>query len=80
MKLNRRLIFSPFPIRILIRWVRNSETVLDVLAIFSVFVCRCKGIEHFLLELKDQLPDVEFVLNTRDWPQASLEYSFFRVS
>jgi hypothetical protein len=45
-----------------------SGTVLDVL---DILLCRCKGIEHFLLELKDQLPDVEFVLNTRDWPQAS---------
>lgn len=32
-------------------------------------IIRCNGIEHFLLEIVDTLPDVEFILNTRDWPQ-----------
>lgn len=34
-----------------------------------MFPARCLGIEHFLLELLPKLADVEFVLNTRDWPQ-----------
>lgn len=34
-----------------------------------MFPARCLGVEHFLLELIQQLPDVEFILNTRDWPQ-----------
>ena len=38
-----------------------------------MFPFRCIGIEHFLLEvLKDprsRIPDTDFVVNTRDWPQ-----------
>ncbi|XP_048406289.1 protein O-glucosyltransferase 1 isoform X2 [Stegostoma tigrinum] len=30
---------------------------------------RCSGVEHFILEIIDQLPDMEFVLNVRDYPQ-----------
>ncbi|KAH6935399.1 hypothetical protein HPB50_005559 [Hyalomma asiaticum] len=35
-----------------------------------MFPFRCLGVEHFILNIVDELPDVEFVLNTRDWPQA----------
>lgn len=35
-----------------------------------MFPFRCLGAEHFVLNIVDELPDVEFVLNTRDWPQA----------
>lgn len=35
-----------------------------------MFPFRCLGVEHFILKLVDELPDMEFVLNTRDWPQA----------
>jgi len=37
---------------------------------FCMFPFRCRGIEHFLLELLPELPDTEFYLNTRDWPMA----------
>ena len=33
-----------------------------------MFEFRCRGAEHFILQLIDTLPDTEFVLNTRDWP------------
>ena len=36
-----------------------------------MFPFRCVGIEHFLLQLAGDLPDTEFVVNVRDWPQAS---------
>ncbi|XP_050504115.1 O-glucosyltransferase rumi homolog [Diabrotica virgifera virgifera] len=36
---------------------------------YCMFPARCQGVEHFLLELLSKLPDVEFILNTRDWPQ-----------
>ena len=36
-----------------------------------MFPFRCVGIEHFLLQLAGGLPDTEFVVNVRDWPQAS---------
>lgn len=39
-----------------------------------LFPFRCSGVEHFLLEIVDELPDLEFVLNTRDWPQAHKRY------
>ena len=28
--------------------------------------------EHFLLEIIHKLPDMEFIMNVRDWPQTSL--------
>ena len=34
-----------------------------------MFPFRCSGIEHFLLALAPTLPDLELVVNTRDWPQ-----------
>ena len=36
-----------------------------------MFPFRCTGIEHFLLEVlhESPIPDTEFVVNTRDWPQ-----------
>lgn len=36
-----------------------------------MFPFRCTGIEHFLLKLliDHKIPDTEFVVNTRDWPQ-----------
>ena len=29
---------------------------------------RCKGIEHFLLEIINDLPDMEMAINVKDWP------------
>ncbi|KZC09459.1 PREDICTED: O-glucosyltransferase rumi homolog [Dufourea novaeangliae] len=34
-----------------------------------MFPSRCAGIEHFLLKLAPDLPDVDLVINTRDYPQ-----------
>lgn len=34
-----------------------------------MFPARCAGIEHFILNLLHKLPDMEFIINTRDWPQ-----------
>ncbi|XP_042890891.1 O-glucosyltransferase rumi homolog [Penaeus japonicus] len=34
-----------------------------------MFPSRCSGIEHFILKIIDKLPDLEMVVNTRDWPQ-----------
>lgn len=42
-----------------------------------MFPARCSGIEHFLLELLPKLPDMEFVINTRDWPQIHKGYGLF---
>ncbi len=30
--------------------------------------CRCRGVEHFLLEITDTLPDMEMFINVRDYP------------
>lgn len=32
-------------------------------------VLRCSGVEHFMLEVIDRLPDLEVVVNVRDYPQ-----------
>ncbi|KAM3933085.1 protein O-glucosyltransferase 1 isoform 1-T1 [Leptodactylus fuscus] len=34
-----------------------------------MFPARCSGVEHFLLELLPDLPDMEMVINVRDYPQ-----------
>ncbi|XP_030370729.1 O-glucosyltransferase rumi isoform X2 [Scaptodrosophila lebanonensis] len=34
-----------------------------------MFPARCSGIEHFLLKLLNILPNMDLVVNTRDWPQ-----------
>lgn len=36
-----------------------------------MFPARCQGIEHFLLQLLPELPDMDIVINTRDYPQHS---------
>lgn len=30
---------------------------------------RCSGVEHFILEVINKLPDIELVINVRDYPQ-----------
>ncbi|NP_001008114.1 protein O-glucosyltransferase 1 precursor [Xenopus tropicalis] len=34
-----------------------------------MFPARCSGVEHFLLELLPDLPDMDLVVNVRDYPQ-----------
>ncbi|XP_042197681.1 protein O-glucosyltransferase 1 isoform X1 [Callorhinchus milii] len=34
-----------------------------------MFPARCSGVEHFILDIISKLPDMEFVLNVRDYPQ-----------
>ncbi|XP_058987446.1 O-glucosyltransferase rumi-like [Musca domestica] len=35
------------------------------------FPARCEGIEYFLLKIAPSLPNMDFVVNTRDYPQVS---------
>lgn len=39
-----------------------------------MFPARCSGIEHFILNIIAKLPDIEFIINTRDWPQISTHF------
>jgi len=39
-----------------------------------MFPARCEGIEHFLTKIQLNTPDVERILNTRDWPQIIKHY------
>ncbi|KAG0728996.1 O-glucosyltransferase rumi [Chionoecetes opilio] len=39
-----------------------------------MFPSRCSGVEHFILKIIDKLPDMELVVNTRDWPQIHHAY------
>ncbi|KAK3103887.1 hypothetical protein FSP39_022651, partial [Pinctada imbricata] len=36
-----------------------------------MFPARCSGVEHFILDVIKKLPDMELVVNSRDWPQSS---------
>jgi len=33
--------------------------------------CRCSGVEHFILEIINALPNMELLINVHDYPQAS---------
>lgn len=49
-----------------------------------MFPARSSGVEHFLLKVAQDLPDTEFVLNTKDWPQTQAHrplpiFSFSKV-
>lgn len=39
-----------------------------------MFPTRCAGIEHFILPLLKKLPDMDLVINTRDYPQTPNSY------
>ncbi|KAF7287188.1 hypothetical protein GWI33_002552 [Rhynchophorus ferrugineus] len=52
----------------------NNKLYRDKMCMFPA---RCTGIEHFLLENLSDLPDTEFIVNTRDWPQINKKYGFF---
>ena len=49
-------------------------------------VCRCEGVEHFLLELVHDLPDMELLINVLDYPLSMKRgdplpvFSFSKVS
>jgi len=36
-----------------------------------VLFCRCKGVEHFILEIIESLPDMEMIINVKDYPLVS---------
>uniref|UniRef100_A0A1B0FIL8 Glycosyl transferase CAP10 domain-containing protein n=1 Tax=Glossina morsitans morsitans TaxID=37546 RepID=A0A1B0FIL8_GLOMM len=40
-----------------------------------MFPSRCEGIQHFILKLLPELPDMDLVINTRDWPQVPLGFN-----
>lgn len=39
-----------------------------------LFPSRCSGIEHFLKENILKIPDLEMIVNCRDWPQISIHH------
>ncbi|XP_046459242.1 O-glucosyltransferase rumi homolog [Daphnia pulex] len=41
---------------------------------FCLFPSRCAGIEHFILKVIKELPDMELIINNRDWPQVSRHF------
>ncbi|CAF3762961.1 unnamed protein product [Rotaria socialis] len=45
-----------------------------------IFPARNYGIEHFLLNIIDSLPDMEFLINTYDWPQNQLNIPILSFS
>lgn len=45
-----------------------------------IFPARNYGIEHFLLNIIDTLPDMEFLVNTYDWPQNLLNIPILSFS
>lgn len=39
-----------------------------------MFPSRCAGIEYFLLQIAKNMSDIEFVINTRDYPQSNKNF------
>ena len=39
-----------------------------------MFPSRCSGVEHFLHQVAKDLPDIELVINTRDWAQSNKHF------
>lgn len=39
-----------------------------------MFPSRCAGVEHFILSVIDDLPNIDFVVNTRDYPQSGKHF------
>ncbi len=61
--------------------VRNGRLYRDAKCYIPA---RCAGIEHFLLDLAPELPDVEFLINVQDYPvtridQALPVFSFSKI-
>lgn len=40
-----------------------------------MFPSRCQGIEHFILEIIDKLPNMDLIINVRDYPQVGRYFS-----
>ncbi|XP_052866551.1 O-glucosyltransferase rumi homolog [Anopheles cruzii] len=40
-----------------------------------MFPARCSGVEHFIKPLLSQLPDMDLIINCRDWPQVHRHWS-----
>jgi len=40
-----------------------------------MFPFRCEGIEHFLSKVASNVPNTEFYVNTRDWPQLNKHFN-----
>lgn len=39
-----------------------------------LFPSRCAGIEHFLKQNIQKIPDLEMIVNCRDWPQINIHH------
>ncbi|GAB0088116.1 O-glucosyltransferase rumi [Sergentomyia squamirostris] len=67
--------FSNGITRQMIEAVRNRGTLYQVIdqkmyrQRDCMFPARCSGVEHFLKPLLKKLPNMELVINVRDWPQ-----------
>jgi len=44
-------------------------SVMQINTCISEYLIRCKGIEHFILEIIGKLPDMEMRINVKDYPQ-----------
>ena len=51
----------------------KSSSLKNHLIDYFLTILRCKGVEHFILELIDNLPDMEMRINVRDYPQVRSE-------
>lgn len=52
-------------------WLQYTTMIKQMFFTNALFITivRCSGVEHFILEVIDRLPDLEMVVNVRDYPQ-----------
>lgn len=50
-------------------WIACEPIALIQVFFYLSLLFRCSGVEHFILQLIDRLPDMEMVVNVRDYPQ-----------
>lgn len=44
-----------------------------------IFGPRCKGVEHFILNIIDRLPNMEMIINVYDWPKVHITHRSFNL-
>ena len=42
----------------------------NCVTLMLIYFYRCSGVEHFILEIIDDLPDMELGINVHDWPKS----------
>ena len=65
----RRVVYGLGAMGLRKQVICSTQLFFVDLIIVRCLAFRCSGVEHFILQVIDRLPDVEMVVNVRDYPQ-----------